>query len=189
MKTFGKNSISSVLRIAIDILLITEVLTLLFMLIPFISKLNIIYGHGPLHYGPLPDENGMKILLFSEFSQFIFGLVAILITLQLRKLISAFKKEIIFGVENIKRIKTISAFLFIYVIADFLVTLFKQYLFIHFADFPGRIEKVPISDIYTFRGILSTINFKLLFVSVVIYIIACVFQAGNDLKEETALTI
>jgi hypothetical protein len=189
MRTFGKNSISSVLRIAIDIMLITEVLTLLFMLIPFISKLNIIYGHGPLHNGPIHDESGIKILLFNEFSQFIFGLVAILITLQLRKLINAFKKEIIFGVKNVKRIKTISVLLFIYVIADFIVTLLKQYLFIHFADFPGRIEKVPISDIYTFRGILSTINFKLLFVSVVIYIIACVFQAGNDLKEETTLTI
>jgi hypothetical protein len=189
MKTFGKNSISSVLRIAIDIMLISEVLTLLFMLIPFITKLNIIYGHSPLHNGPIHDESGIKMLLFNEFSKFIFGLVAILITLQLRKLITAFKKEIIFGVKNVKRIKVISVLLFFYVIADFIVTLFKQYLVIHFADFPGRLEKVPISDIYTFRGILSIIDFKLLFVSVVIYIIACVFQAGNDLEEETTLTI
>jgi Protein of unknown function (DUF2975) len=189
MKTFGKKSISSVLRIAIDIMLIIEVLTLLAMLFPFIAKLNIIYGHGPLHYGPLPDESAMKILLFNEFFQFIFGLVAILITIQLRKLISSFQKEVIFEVKNVKRIKTISVFLFIYVIADFIGTLFKQYLFIHFEDFPGRIENVPISDIYTFRGIISTINFKLLFVSVVIYILACVFKAGNDLKEETTLTI
>jgi|WetSurMetagenome_2_1015567.scaffolds.fasta_scaffold04199_1 hypothetical protein len=186
MKTFGKNSISSILKITIDIILITEILTLLFMLIPIIQKLNLIYGHiiGPLH-----DENGIKTLLFNDFSQFIFGIIAILITLKLRKLITAFKKETIFELKNVNRIKTISLFLTVYVIAEFLITLFKQYLSIHFADFPGEIGKPTITDIYTFKGIISAINFKLLFVSVVIYIIASVFQVGHDIKEETTLTI
>lgn len=186
MKIFGKNSISSILKIAIDIILITETLTVLYMLIPLIVKLNTIFVHP---YGPLHDESGIKFLLFNDFSKFIFGIIAILITLQLRKLITAFKKEIIFELDNIKRIKTISLLLSIYVIADFIITLFKQYLPIHFADFPGRIGKPPITDVYTFNGIFSAINFKLLFVSVVIYIIACVFQVGHDLKEETTLTI
>ena len=185
MKTFGKNSISSILRIAIDVMLITEILAVLWRLVPIISKYNNIYGHSPVHF----EDPGIKYLFFNDISIFIFGIVAILITLQLRKLINAFKREIIFDLENVKRVKTISIFLFIYVIVDFLVALYKQYLPIHLAEFPETMEKVSITDIYTFKNIVAAINFKLLFVSIVIYIIASVFRVGHDLKEESSLTI
>lgn len=186
MKTFGKRSISSALKIGIDILLITEVLTVLWWLVPIISKYNNIFGHSPVH-----DESAaMKYLFFSDITYFIFGLVAILITLQLRILLNAFKKEIIFEPKNVRRIKNISGLLLLYVIFDFVFALFKQYLGIDIGDFSGTtISKVPLTDIYSLRSIVSAINFKLLFVSIVIYIIASVFQIGNDLKEETVLTI
>jgi|GEM_PF-1691726 len=185
MKTFGKNSISSILRIAIDLMLITELIALLYRLVPIISKYNTIYGNSPVH----SENPGIKYMFFNDISIFIFGLVAILITLQLRKLITAFKKEIIFELKNVKRIKTISALLLLYVLSEFIFALFKQYLGIHIGDFTGTIEKVPITDIYTFRSIASAINFQLLFLSIVIYIISCVFRVGNDLNEETTLTI
>ncbi len=185
MKTFGKNSISSILRIAIDLMLATEVIALLYRLIPIISKYNTIYGSSPVH----SEDSGIKYLFFNDISIFIFGLVAILITLQLRKLITAFKKEIIFELKNVKRIKIISVLLLLYVLSEFIFALFKQYLGIHFGDFPGTTEKVSITDIYTLRSIFSAINFKLLFLSMVIYIISCVFRVGNDLNEQTTLTI
>jgi hypothetical protein len=186
MKTFGKNSISSILRVAIDIMLITEVLAVLWMLIPIISQYKMIYGNAPVHN----DSGSMKYLFFSDITFFIFGLVAILITLQLRRLLNAFKKEIIFEPINVKRIKIISSLIFLYVVFDFVFTLFRQYLGVDLGDFSGAmVRKMPITDIFTIKSIISAINFKLLFVSIVIYIIARVFQIGNDLKEETTLTI
>jgi hypothetical protein len=185
MKTFGKKSISSILRIAIDLMLITEVIALLYRLIPIISKFNTICGNSPVH----SEDPGIKYLLFSDISIFIFGLVAFLITLQLRKLLNNFKKEIIFEPKNVKRIKTISAFLLLYVIAAFLIELLKDNLAVHLGDFPDQIGKMPLNDIYNFKVIVSAMNFKLLFVSIVIYILASVFQIGSELKEETTLTI
>jgi len=185
MKTFGKNSISAILRIAIDLMLVTEVIVLIYWLVLIISKYNTIYGNSPIH----SEDPGIKYLFFNDISMFIFGLVAILITLQLRKLINAFKKEIIFELKNVKRIKVISALLLLYVLFEFVFALLKQYLGIHIGDFPGTREKVSITDIYTFWSIFSAINFKLLFVSIVIYIISCVFRVGSDLNEETTLTI
>jgi hypothetical protein len=185
MKTFGKNSISSILRIAIDLMLITEVIALLYRLVPIISKYNSIYGNSPI---PSIDP-AAKYLFYTHISVFIFGLVAILITLQLRKLLSAFKKEVIFELKNVKRIKIISVLLLLYVLSEFVFALYKQYLGIHIGDGFGMIEKVSITDIYTFKSIVSAIDFKLLFVSIVIYIISCVFLVGNDLNEQSALTI
>jgi hypothetical protein len=185
MKTFGKKSISSILRIAIDLMLGTEVIALLYRLVPIISKYNTIYGNSPVH----SEDPGIKYLLFNDISIFIFGLVAVLITLQLRKLLSAFKKEIIFEIKNVKRIKIISVLLLLFVLSEFIFALYKQYLGIHIGDFPRMIEKVSISNIYNFKSIVSAIDFKLLFLSIVIYIISCVFRVGNDLNEQTTLTI
>lgn len=186
MKTFGKRSVSSILRIGIDIMLITEIISVLWWLVPIISNYNMISGNSPV----LSDRGTMKYLFFSDITYFIFGIVAILITLQLRKLINAFKKEIIFEPQNVRRIKIISSLLLLYVIFDFAFTLFRQYLGSDLGDFSGTtIRRIPITDIYNFKSIVSAINFKLLFVSVVIYIIASVFQVGHNLEEETTLTI
>lgn len=182
MKTFGKRSFSSLLRIGIDLMLVTEIMTLLFRGLGFVSQFNLIYGHGPIHN----ESPAVKYAFYTEISVLFFGIFAILITLQLRKLINAFKKELFFESINVNRIKIISTLFLFYVIFDFIFTLFKQYLTVYFFDTMG---KEALSHIYTFNSMVHAINFELLLAAVVIYIIACVFQVGHDLKEETTLTI
>jgi hypothetical protein len=174
MKTFGKNSVSSYFRIGIDIMLIAEFLTLIFIAIPIIHLIQ-------------NDSSAVKLILLGHVSRFIFGVAAILMTIQLRKLINAFKKDSIFEIENVKRIKNISIYLFLYLIPDFIINVIKIHQ-AHSIAFDGTMSTVS-TDMYTFWNIFSSLNFKLLFISVVIYIIARVFQIGNELKEQTALTI
>jgi hypothetical protein len=175
MKTFGKHSVSSYFRIAVDIMLISESLTLLFIVIPIYTLIQ-------------NDSSDVRLILLGHVSRFIFGVAAILMTLQLRKLLNAFKKDSVFEIENVKRIKNISRLLFLYLIPDFIINLIKIHQ-AHLNAFDGTMRNVSVTGMYSFWNIFASVNFKLLFIAIVIYIIAHVFQMGYELKEQTALTI
>jgi hypothetical protein len=168
MKHFGKNSISSALRIIIDLALVLELLTVAVTLWQIFQ------------YLPPKNDSG-KIMLFAFLSQFIFG-----ITLQLRKLINAFKKEAFFELKNVKRIQNISLLLFLYVISDIALSQFNPNQ--RSIEIISRIAgNMPFIDY--FLSFVSAINFKILFLSAVIYVISRVFKNGYELKEQTTLTI
>jgi hypothetical protein len=173
MKHFGKNSISSALRIIIDLSLVMELLAVtvtLWQIFQFLPPLN----------------DSARIMLFVLLSQFIFGIISFLITLQLRKLINAFKKEAFFELTNVKRIQNISLLLFLYVISDLVLSQFNPNQ--HSIEIISRvIGNIPF--ITTFLGFAFAINFKILFLSAVIFVISRVFKNGYELKEQTTLTI
>jgi hypothetical protein len=173
MKHFGKNSISSALRIIIDLALVLELLTVAVTLWQIFQ------------YLPPKNDSG-KIMLFAFLSQFIFGIISFLITLQLRKLINAFKKEAFFELKNVKRIQNISLLLFLYVISDIALSQFNPNQ--RSIEIISRIAgNMPFIDY--FLSFVSAINFKILFLSAVIYVISRVFKNGYELKEQTTLTI
>lgn len=172
MKHFGKNSISSVLRIIIDLSLVLELLAVAFMLWQTFQ-----------YFLPKTEMAG---LFFYYLSQSIFGIISFLITLQLRKLINSFKKEILFEIKNVKRIQNIAILLFVYVIFDIVLSRFN----------PNQQSIEVISEtignipfITTFLSFALVINYKVLFMSAVIYVISRVFKNGYELKEQTTLTI
>jgi hypothetical protein len=171
MKHFGKKSISSVLRIIIDLALILELLTVTITLWQIFQ------------YLPLKNDTG-KIMLFTMLSQFIFGIISFLITLQLRKLIDAFKKEAFFELKNAKRIQNIALFLFLYVLSDFALSQFNPNRHYTVELFTGNMPTVN-----TFLNFIIAFNFKMLFLSAIIYVISYVFKYGYELKEQTTLTI
>jgi hypothetical protein len=171
MKHFGKKSISSVLRIIIDLALILELLTVAVTLWQIFQFL------------PPKNDTG-EIMLFTMLSQFIFGIISFLITLQLRKLIDAFKKEAFFELKNAKRIQNIALFLFLYVLFDFALSQFNPNRNYTVELFTGN---MPIVN--TFLNFIIAFNFKMLFLSAIIYVISYVFKYGYELKEQTTLTI
>lgn len=171
MKQFGKNSISSALRIIIDLALVLELFHVAFVLWQI------------FRYLPPQNDSG-KIMLFAMLSQFIFGIISFLITLQLRKLINAFNKESFFELKNTKRIQNIALLLFSYVLLDFVLSQFN----------PNRhnsvklfTESIPV--INAFLNFIIAFNFKMLFLSAILYVISYVFKYGYELKEQSTLTI
>jgi hypothetical protein len=171
MKHFGKNSTSSALRIVIDLALGLELLTVAVTLWQIFQ------------YLPLNNDSG-KIMLFAMISHFIFGIISFLITLQLRKLINAFRKEAFFEPKNAKRIQNIALFLFLYVILDFALSQFNPNRRYTVELFTGNL---PIAN--TFLNFIIAFNFKMLFLSAIIYVISLVFKYGYELKEQTTITI
>lgn len=173
MKHFGKNSISSGLRRIIDIILVLILLSVAFIFWQVIQLLP-------------PINDSEKAMLFLMLSQCVFSIISFLITLQIRKLINSFKRESFFELKNVKGIQTISLLLLLYVIVDIVLIQFN----------PNR---NPVGLISEFTGNLSvldsilsiilTINYKVLFLSAVIYVISIVFKEGYELKEQTNLTI
>lgn len=173
MKHFGKNSISSALRIIIDLALVLELLIVTATVWQIFQFL-------------LPSNDSEKVILFVLLSQSIFGIISLLITLQLRKLINAFKKEAFFELKNAKRIQNISLLLFLFVIFDLVLSQFNPNQ--HSIEIIARITGyMPI--INAFLSFVFTINFKILFLSAIIYVISHIFRNGYELKEQTTLTI
>jgi hypothetical protein len=171
MKHFGTNSISSALRIIIDLALVLELLTVAVTLWQIFQYLP-------------PKNDSEKIMLFAQLSQFIFGIISFLITLQLRKLINTFKKEAFFELKNAKRIQNIALFLFLYVLLDFTLSQFNPNRHYTVELFTGELPVVN-----TFLNFIIAFNFKMLFLSAIIYVISYVFKYGYELKEQTTLTI
>ncbi|MBN1187369.1 MAG: DUF2975 domain-containing protein, partial [Bacteroidales bacterium] len=172
-KHFGKNSISSALKIVIDIALAVELLTIAIMLWQTFVFL-------PSH------NNQDKFLFFAFLSKSVFGIISFLITLQLRKLISSFKREAFFELINVKRIQSISLLLFLYVVCDVILSLTNPNLHL-FEGISKTIGNIPF--VTAFLSIVYTVNFKILFLAAVIFVISRVFKNGYELKEQATLTI
>ena len=174
MKPFGKKSMTSILKVIINIALVLE--------------LVIILGYfGNIYYHCFPFNSDIKkMLLFAFTSKIIFLIIAFLITLQLRKLVIEFKKEVFFELANVKRIQNISLFLFIYVLSKSTLALFDPNLN-SIEKFSSITGGMPIIDI--FLSFLFSIEVELLFLTAVVFVISFVFKRGCELQEQSNLTI
>ncbi len=106
--------------------------------------------------------------------------------MQLNFIFKSFNKEDYFDNSNSKRIKIIALIVFLWAVADNLIHIL-----------PGIV--IPNDFIQTSHGLISfekgitkgimNLNFKLVIISILIYALSIVFKYGNELKEETSLTI
>ena len=169
MKTFGKKSLTSVLKTILSIALVLE--------------LVVILAHiGNIYYHCLPLKDSMQeTMLFMYISIILFLIIAFFVTLQLRKLLSSFNKETFFEPVNVRRIQNISILLFSYVIISYLLTVFDPS-----ATFK---QHMPNELINAFAIFTKGLDIKTLFLATVIYIISHVFKKGCELQDQTNLTI
>lgn len=123
--------------------------------------------------------------------QFINGLIFLtllfLLILQLKKLLYSIKQKPFFLSENLKTIRRISYLLGIWVIIK--IILYHSFqLFIPLSIVRDNYNYIPINE-YPLIGLLASINYSLLMAAFAFYVISVVFKEGQELKEQSDLTI
>jgi hypothetical protein len=127
-----------------------------------------------------------KFDIFFFLCGFLNVIALILIALQLKYIFKSFSQEDYFCPSNSKRIKNIAIVIFIWVIADYLVRFIPDITTLnHFISSSIGINTFRYGIIIGIEGI----NLKILIVSIIIYMLSIVFSYGNNLKEESSLTI
>ena len=209
MKKISKNSIFKGIKFTIDLALIFQFIgiilffTSIFWLMDksqfniekiensykatFSSPANsimIVLAHPDLPENIKPIEK--NFFWFSNLCRFINLIALILITLQLRCIFKSFCQEDFFNPINTIRIRKIAIIVFIWVIADFAIrlmlgTIIPDYLIN---------SSFGISSFHNgiVRGLFA-LNLKILILSIIIYLLSIVFNYGNNIKEESSLTI
>lgn len=110
----------------------------------------------------------------------------ILILLQLKFIFMSFSQADFFHASNSVRIKKIAIIIFIWVLADYIVRFIPGILipnyFVSSTIGVNTLSPEGIPRIFGF-------NFKMLIISVIIYVLSIVFKYGNEIKEESSLII
>jgi len=162
MKTFGKNSFSSSLKLVVDITLWLELL----LIIAFV---------GSIVFQCLPSNDpNLKKLMYIHISQILFWSIAFFVTIQLRKIITSFKNEILFDTRIVNWLKNISYLFLLSFILNWILHFF-----------------IPSFESNNYRLITAfdAVDFKTLFLSAFIYVLSQVFKRGCELQEQSNLTI
>jgi len=161
MKTFGKKSFSSSLKVIIIVSLGLEI----FGIIGFI---------GQIIFQCLPAKYDWQVsLIYVRISDILFWSIAFLVTLQLKRIIGSFKNEILFDIRIVKWLKNISYLFLLYFSLNFLLSLF-----------------IPtIVSNYRLFTLFKGVDLKILFLSPFIYLISQVFMKGCELQDQSNLTI
>jgi hypothetical protein len=127
-----------------------------------------------------------KFFLFCNLCGLVNVIALILITLQLKFIFKSFSLKDYFNTSNSLRIKKISIIILIWAIADYAVR------FLPGLTISGYFIQSSIGVNSFKHGIIQGLigfNFKMLMTSIIIYFLSIVFKYGNELKEETSLTI
>lgn len=205
MKKFGSGSIVNFIRFAINSALILEFTGLIYYLVsiavhlakgqPAVSA-QIETNVGTLSSGianvmiTLQNPNlGEHVGFIKErFSLFVFiyGLFMIvalvLVTFQLRSIFKAYDIKDSVDQANPGKLKNISIIILIWVLVDFVLRFIPQYII------PNYFITSSIG-LNSFHHDLYRIDFKLLTISVLLYLLSVAYEYGNRLKEENSLTI
>jgi hypothetical protein len=123
-------------------------------------------------------------------SIFLIGLISIialiLITLQFKYIFKSFSQEDYFYPSNSIRIKKIAIIIFVWVIADCAIRYIPEIIIPpHVISSSIGLNSFSHGGSYGMFGF----NLKMLIVSIIIYMLSIVFKYGNNLKEESSLTI
>jgi hypothetical protein len=127
-----------------------------------------------------------KFHMFFFLCGFINFIAFLIVTIQLKQIFSSFSREDYFFRSNSIRIKNIAITIFIWVIVDFAIRFIPEITMLH--NFIS--SSIGLNSFR--QGIVSGlfgINFKMMIVSFIIYMLSFAFSYGNTLHEETSLTI
>lgn len=209
MKKISKKFVIKGLKYAIDLAL---VLLLIGVIVGVVTVIDL-FKENPPNVGGTYDFNGATMsspinnIMISlqnsnlgknlEFVQhkfqmlfflcgFINVIALILVTLQLKYIFKSFSQEDYFYTSNSIRIKKIATIIFIWVIADYAIRFIPEITILH--NFISSSIGLNSFRHGVINGIFE-INLKMLIVSIIIYLLSIVFSYGNNLKEETSLTI
>ena len=128
-----------------------------------------------------------SIFEYDLIVRIVFLSLMILILLQLKKLILAIRSKTFFEAANILIIRNLSVLVGMWVLSYFIMYQIIP-VFIPVDLIAESINFTPLNESLMYN-ILAAIDFKMLFVAIILYIISISFKEGYQLKEQTDLTI
>lgn len=128
-----------------------------------------------------------NIFTYDLIKRIIFLPILLLILCQLKKLIIAILGKTFFKRSNILIIRNLSILVSLWVLSYFIMYQIIP-IFIPVYLITESINYIPINDSFL-HNILIAIDFKMLFVAIILYIISISFKEGYQLKEQIDLTI
>lgn len=128
-----------------------------------------------------------NILIHDILERFLFVVITVLIFFQLKKLLIAINGTSFFVRDNYRIIRRLSFLVLLWVGSEILIyeliPVFVPPVLIQYSiNFTTFTESV-------YRNIMSALDFRMLFVAIILYVVAVSFREGTALKEQTDLTI
>lgn len=209
MKTFKRKSIIKSLNYVLDATLIIQGIVVVFGIITLIGLIfknqSSITDYGDSKFATMssgignvmiaiqnPDLSQHMDYISQRFQLFIliYGFMMlfaiILITLQIRSIFISFRLDKYFDPLIPLRIKKIALIIFAWVIVDYALRYIPQIIIPdYFISSSMGLNSFNHGSSYGIFGF----DLKMLIVSIIIYILSIVYKIGNNLKEETSLTI
>ncbi|MBN2364906.1 MAG: DUF2975 domain-containing protein [Calditrichaeota bacterium] len=169
----------------------TEEIKLIRLEIPWIHPVSdvtiMLYQDMLKNNQTLHKKISKNVLIHDTIERIIQMTLFILIVYQLTKLIIAIRSRTFFTAENLAIIRNLSLLVFAWIIGNFLVYQLIP-VFIPLELMYERINFTAFNESWL-ENFLSAIDFKMLLVAIILYIISLSFKEGYRLKEETELTI
>jgi hypothetical protein len=164
-----------------------------------ILRLDVPWNHPIDHVTVMLDKNILQndpallqkinrsIFTYDLIGRIVFLPLMLLILLQLKKLIIAIRRKTFFELANILIIRNLSILVGMWVLSYFIMYQIIP-IFIPVDLITDSINFTTINE-SLLDSILAAIDFKMLFVAIILYVISVSFKEGYQLKEQTDLTI
>lgn len=133
------------------------------------------------------DRVQKNIVMHDILERTVFVILMVLILLQVKLLFTAIKKDTFFVPENRHIIKSLSMLVGLWVLWSLLIyEMIPWFIPVELIQF--SINFTPLNE-SVFHNLISAIDFKMLFVALILYVITVLFREGHQLKEDSELTI
>lgn len=153
-----------------------------------IDEVTLMLDKNILQNNPtLLQKINTNIFIYDLIGRIIFLILMLLILFQLKKLIIAILGKTFFEKSNILIIRNLSILVGMWVLSHFVMYQIIP-LFIPVDLIIESINFITMNE-SLMHNILTAIDFKMLFVSIILYVISISFEEGYQLKEQTDLTI
>ena len=137
-----------------------------------------------------PDINqtvSKNILIHNIIRRILTLTLVILILLQLKALILSINHQTFFEPRNIHMIRTLSILVILWVLKNFIIYHLIPF-FIPLELMYETINFIALGESF-FSSMMISIDYKMLFFSIILYIVSISFKEGYQLKEQSDLTI
>ena len=128
-----------------------------------------------------------NIFIYDLIGRIVFISLMLLILINLKKLIIVIRQKIFFELPNVLLIRNLSILVGMWVLSYFIMYQIIP-LFIPVDLITDGINFTTINE-FSMHNILASIDFKLLFVAIILYVISISFKEGYQLKKQNDLTI
>jgi hypothetical protein len=135
----------------------------------------------------LLQKININIFIYDLIGRIVFLSLMLLILLQLKKLIIAIRGKTFFKLQNFLLVRNLSILVGMWVLSYFILYQIIP-IFIPVDLITDGINFTTMNE-FSLHNILAAIDFKMLFVAIILYVISISFKEGYQLKEQTDLTI